>query len=132
RYRHAECLQRLAMQRHRETRNEAEAEVSLVAADREFARVTGNDCGTAREGSSLNAVALRSRLLINTTLFCLYRDLANANPRDAAVRKKRDDYAKTANRLLAELKDSFTSATFPDGRRIYEVAKAEAEASLGR
>ncbi|HZN40130.1 MAG TPA: hypothetical protein VFD82_15090 [Planctomycetota bacterium] len=132
RYRLAECLQRLAMQRARETRNEAEAEVTLRDADREFARVTGDDCGTAREGSSLNAAALRSRLLINTTLYCLYRDLEKANPRDGAVRKKRDDYAKTANRLLAELKDSFAWATFPDGRRIYEVAKAETEAALGR
>ena len=132
RYRLAECLQRFAMQRARETRNEAEAEVGLRDADREFARVTGDDCGTAREGSSLNAAALRSRLLINTTLYCLYRDLAKANPRDDARSKKRDDFAKTANRLLAELKDSFAWATLPDGRRIYEVAKAEAAAALGR
>ena len=132
RYRLAECLQRFALQRARETRNEAEAEVGLRDADREFARVTGDDCGTAREGSSLNAAALRSRLLINTTLYCLYRDLVKANPRDDARSRKRDDFAKTANRLLAELKDSFAWATLPDGRRIYEVAKAEAAAALGR
>jgi tetratricopeptide (TPR) repeat protein len=132
RYRVAECLQRLAMQRYRETRNEHEAEVALRDADREFARVTGDDCGTARDGSSLNAAALRSRLVINTTLYCLYRDMAKANPRDDASRKKRDDFAKTANQLLAELKDSYAGATLPDGRNIYEVAKAEAAAALGR
>jgi hypothetical protein len=113
-------------------RNEAEAEVALRNADREFARVTGDDCGTAREGSSLNAAALRSRLLINTTLYCWYRDLAKANPRDEAYRKKQGDFAKTANRLLDELKNSFAGATLPDGKRIYEVARKEAEEALGR
>jgi hypothetical protein len=132
RYRVAECMQRLAVQRYREMRNEAEAEVALRNAAGVFARVRGDDCGTAREGSSLNAAALRSRLLINTTLYCWYRDLAKANPRDEAYRKKQGDFAKTANTLLAELKDSFAGATFPDDRRIYEVAKAEAEAALGK
>jgi len=132
RYRYAECLQGLAMQRVRETRNRPEAEIALGNADREFARVTGDDFGTAREGSSLNAAALRSRLLITTTLYCWYRDLAKENPRDTAFARKRDDFAKTANRLLDELKNSFAGATLPDGKRIYEVARKEAEEALGR
>jgi hypothetical protein len=127
RVRLGETLQRLAMQNARERRN-AEAMVLFGEADRELARVTGDDFAIAREGSSLNAAALRSRLQINSTLYCGYRDLAKANPRDETYRTKRDAHARTANQLLAELEASFAAATLPDGRRIVDVARAEAAA----
>ena len=128
RYRLGVSLQRLAMQKARETRNDAEAQLLLLDADSEFARLTGDDFATAREGSSLHAAALRSRLQVNSTLWCSYRDLAAANPNDLTYRTKRDTHAKTGNRLLAELKDSFAAATLPDGRRIVDVAREEAAA----
>jgi len=131
-YRLGESLQRLGMQRARETRNDAEAVLLLRAADAEFTRLTGDDFATAREGSSLNAAALRSRLQINTKLFCVYRDLAVANPKDQDYRTKRDTHAKLGNLLLARLKESFAAATLPDGRRIVDVASEETTAALLR
>ena len=132
RYRLGEALRRLGMQKALETRNDVDAKQLLSDADREFTRVTGDDFGTEREGSSLRAAALRSRLQINSTLYCGYRDQAKANPRDVSFRTKRDEHARTANQLLGELKNSFPTATLPDGRRIYEVARQEAAAELGR
>ncbi len=131
RYRLGETLQRLAMQKARERRT-PEAVVLFGEADREFARVTGDDFAIAREGSSLQAAALRSRVQINATLHCGYRDLAEADRNDETYRQKRDDHGKTANRLLAELRASFAAATLPDGRRIADVAREEAEAALER
>ncbi|HEX5050364.1 MAG TPA: hypothetical protein VFZ65_01200 [Planctomycetota bacterium] len=129
-YRLGESRQRLALQKARVTRNDVDAQILLIDADREFARLRGPDFATAREGSSLHAAALRSRLQIHSTLYCGYRELATANPRDQTYRTKCDAHAKTANGLLDELKTSFATATLPDGRRIAEVAREEAAAAL--
>ncbi|HEX6811427.1 MAG TPA: hypothetical protein VF384_07380 [Planctomycetota bacterium] len=129
RYRLAESLQRMGMQKALVMRNDADALVDLGEADREFARLTGDDFGTAREGSSLRAAALRSRLQINSKLYRMYRDLADANPREVPHRTKRDAHARTSNQLLEQLKSSFATATLPDGRRIVDVARDEATAA---
>jgi TolA-binding protein len=129
RYRLAESLQKLGMQKALVTRNDIDAQVDLNEADREFARLTGDDFGTAREGSSLRAAALRMRLQINSTLYRAYRGLAEANSRDASHRTRRDAHAKTANQMLEQLKSSFATATLPDGRRIVDVARDEAAAA---
>jgi hypothetical protein len=131
-HRLGECLHRLGMQKAKVARNDATVEQDyFLRADGEFARVTGADFATAREGSSLNAAALRWRIQINSTLYAGYRALATAQPTMLPYRTKRDAYGAAANRLFQELQNSYATSTLPDGRRIVDVAREEA-AALGR
>lgn len=127
-YRLGESMQKLAMQKARGTGIDAEAQLLLLDADRELARLAGGDVATAREGSSLHAAALRCRILIHGTLHAGYRDLATAKPNVQTYRTKSNEHGRTAKRLFDELNSSFAAATLPDGRRIVEVAREEAAA----
>src|SRR6185436_12349009 len=109
----------------KQPRKADEAERILVGADRSLVDAFADDFATAREGSSLRAMALRLRLLCNAVLFLGYKDLAEQVPTSKVYKQKRDRFRTAANKLFKELEQSCADATTADGRRVVDVVRAE-------
>lgn len=126
-HRLGEAIEQLGLQKAKTSHDDEGAEKLLVLADKELADIGGEDFGTRREGSSLQAAALRRRGLLNAVLYVGYRDLAKARPNVRAYPKKCNQYARAGKDALARLENGFPTATMPDGRRVVDVTRAEAE-----
>jgi len=124
-YRLAECSYEVGLQTAKQPRKADDAECILVAADRSLVDAFADDFATAREGSSLRAMALRLRLLCNAVLFLGYKDLAEQVPTSKVYKQKRDRFRTAANKLFKELEQSCADATTADGRRVVDVVRAE-------
>lgn len=128
RYRLADTWRLQSIVELRKKRNDREAEKFMGRAVDKFAEVlTGPDCDSTGEGSSMHAAALRRTAQIEVVLYDFYKQKSQLQPGSTGIATTARKHKDALEAAMNKLQRTYGDATLPDGSSMFEAAGREVD-----